>query len=162
MGLALAALRAHRVYSPFFPGTSRLAPCKQEAFRDVFAASLCLMHPPRKPFCCKKERSGINYPRGTRAAPAPATPEPFLSLFCPFPPSPPFCQLLHRDFVSGQSNFAPPGGFGTFGRIKVKQGGNMQARGQARGQLSSPMDTHKSQPAHLITTLIKELKGLKL
>ena len=41
-------------------------------------------------------------------------------------------------FGSGQSNSAPPTGFGTFGRIEVKQQGNVQA-GESR---SAPPRTH--------------------
>lgn len=65
--------------------------------------------PPR---CSKKRLSGFNYPRSTRAGQAAATPEPLLSFFHPFLPSPAFCLLLHAGFVAGRVILLLPGPLG--------------------------------------------------
>lgn len=132
-----------------FPGTSQSAPCKQGTFRDVFVASLCLMHPPRKPFCCKMGLSGINYPRGTRPGQAPATPKLFLSRFHLLPAAP------RRVSAVGRVTLLLPGSLGPLG--EVKQQGERAGR---REQVSYPMDTYSRRTKiPILSQPSSELKG---
>lgn len=54
----------------------------------MFVQLLFVPHIPQEPFSCSKGLPGINYPAGTRAGQAPATPGMFLRLFHSFPSFP--------------------------------------------------------------------------
>lgn len=54
----------------------------------MFLQLLFVPHIPQEPFSCSKGLPGINYPAGTRAGQAFATPRMFLHFFHPFPSFP--------------------------------------------------------------------------
>ena len=59
-----AALRARVCFQPLSLGLRHRV---NKESSGMFWQHLYPTHPLRKPFCCKQELSGINYPRGTQA-----------------------------------------------------------------------------------------------